>query len=69
MELITLMCKYISQSIRWCFSRKENIKKRYKDAENVRLIPLCKMRLYPRFVRRGDVLSYELRLQPSLVEP
>ena len=49
------------------FFRKEQKKKRYKDVVKVRLIPLCKMRLYLCFVRKRDVLSCDLRLRISLV--
>ena len=49
------------------FLEKKQKKKRYKDVVKVRLIPLCKMRLYLCFVRKRDVLSSDLRLIASLV--
>ena len=49
------------------FFRKEQKKKRYNDVAKVRLIPLCKMRLYLCFVRKRDVLSCDLHLIASLV--
>ena len=49
------------------FLEKIEKKKRYNDVVKVRLIPLCKMRLYLCFVRKRDVLSYDLRLIASLV--
>ena len=49
------------------FFRKEQKKKRYKDVVKVRLIPLCKMRLYLCFIRKRDILSCDLRLIASLV--
>ena len=49
------------------FLEKKQKKKRYNDVTKDRLIPLCKMRLYLCFVRKRDVLSYDLRLIASLV--
>jgi len=49
------------------FLEKKQKKKRYNDVAKVRLIPLCKMRLYLCFVRKRDVLSCDLRLITSLV--
>ena len=49
------------------FFRKEQKKKRYKDVVKVRLIPLCKMRLYLCCIRKRDILSCDLHLIVSLV--
>ena len=49
------------------FLEKIEKKKRYNDVVKVRLIPLCKMRLYPCFVRKREVLPCDLRLRISLV--
>lgn len=49
------------------FLEKKQKKKRYKDVVKVRLIPLCKMRLYPCLIRKRDILSCDLRLIASLV--
>ena len=49
------------------FLEKSKRKKRYKDVVKVRLIPLCKMRLYQCLVREGDILSYDLRLIALLI--
>ena len=43
------------------FLEKRQKKKRYKDVVKVRLIPLCKMRLYQCVVRKRPVLSCDLR--------
>ena len=49
------------------FLEKIEKKKRYNDVVKVRLIPLCKMRLYLCFVRKREVLPNDLRLRISLV--
>ena len=49
------------------FLEKKQKKKRYNDVAKVRLIPLCKMRLYLCFVRKREVLPNDLRLRISLV--
>ena len=49
------------------FLEKIEKKKRYNDVVKVRLIPLCKMRLYLCFIRKREVLPNDLRLRISLV--
>ena len=57
-------CGFLScffASVAALFLVKCQMKKRYKDVTEVRLIPLCKMRLYQCVVRKKPVLSCDLR--------